>query len=61
MNDPIVEEVRHWRLEHTRKFGGDLTLIFEDLRRKQRESGCQIVRLPPKRKISTDHKRYKAR
>ena len=33
MNDPIVEEVRRHRMEHTRKFGGDLKLICEDLRR----------------------------
>ena len=44
MNDPIVEEVRRYRMEHTRKFGGDLKRICEDLRRIQRESGCQVVR-----------------
>jgi len=38
MNDPIVEEVRRHRMEHTRKFGGNLKLIGEDLRRIQRES-----------------------
>ncbi len=48
MKDPIVEEVRQHRMEHTRKFGGDLNLIFEDLRRLQRESGCEVVRRPPK-------------
>ncbi len=48
MIDPIVEEVRRHRMEHTRKFGGDLNLIYEDLRRIQRESGCQVVRRPPK-------------
>ncbi|MBU4273659.1 MAG: hypothetical protein KKA28_17495 [Planctomycetes bacterium] len=48
MNDPIVEEVRRHRMEHTRKFGGDLKLICEDLRRIQRESGCRVVRRPPK-------------
>ncbi len=48
MNDPIVEEVRRWRMEHTLKFGGDLELICEDLRRLQRDSGYQVVRLPPK-------------
>ena len=25
MKDPIVEEIRKYRMEHTRKFGGDLT------------------------------------
>jgi hypothetical protein len=48
MNDPIVDEVRRYRMEHTRKFGGDLKLICEDLRRIQRESGCEVVRRPPK-------------
>lgn len=48
MNDPIVEEVRRYRMEHTRKFGGNLKLIFEDLRRLQDESGCQVVRRAPK-------------
>ena len=48
MNDPIVEEVRRFRMEHTRKFGGDLKLICADLRRIQRETGCQVVRRPPK-------------
>ena len=48
MNDPIVEEVRRYRMEHTRQFGGDLKRICEDLRRIQQESGCQVVRRPPK-------------
>ena len=48
MNDPIVEEVRNHRMEHTRRFGGNLALIFEDLRRIQRMSGCAVVRRPSK-------------
>jgi hypothetical protein len=48
MNDPIVEEVRRHRMEHTRKFGGNLNLICEDLRRIQQASGCKVVRRPPK-------------
>jgi hypothetical protein len=36
MNDPIVEEVRHHRMEHTRRFGGNLNLIFEEPRRTPR-------------------------
>jgi hypothetical protein len=49
MTDPIVEEVRRYRMEHTRKFGGDLNRICQDLRRIQQESGCPVVRRPPKR------------
>jgi hypothetical protein len=48
MKDPIVEEVRRHRMEHTRKFGGDLKLICEDLRRIQQDSGYEVVRRPPK-------------
>jgi len=48
MKDSIVEEVRRHRMEHTRKFGGDLDRICEDLRRIQQESGCQVVSRPPK-------------
>lgn len=48
MNDPIVEEVRRYRMEHTRKFGGDLHLICEDFRRIERKSGCRVVLLSPK-------------
>jgi hypothetical protein len=48
MKDPIVEEVRRHRMEHTRKFGGDLNRIYEDLRRIQQESGCKTVNRPPK-------------
>mgnify|MGYP001557805046 CR=1 FL=1 len=50
MNDPIVEEVRKYRMEHTRKFNGDLDEICLDLRRIQRESGHEVVRLPPRKK-----------
>jgi hypothetical protein len=48
MDNPIVEEVRRHRMEHTRKFGGNLKLICEDLRRIQHASGCKVVRRPPK-------------
>jgi len=49
MRDPIVEEVRRHRMEHTRRFGGDLKRICEELQRIQRESGREFVRRPPKR------------
>lgn len=49
MTDPIVEEVRRWRMEHTRKFAGDLTLIYQDLRQIQQASGFKLVRRAPKR------------
>jgi hypothetical protein len=53
MTDPIVEEVRKARMEHTMKFNGDLNLICEDLKRIQKESGHKVVRLEPKRVKTT--------
>ena len=49
MKDPIVEEVRNHRMEHTRKFGGDLDKICADLRSVQVASGHKVVRLAPKK------------
>ena len=49
MKDPIVEEVRSYRMEHTRKFKGDLTAICEDLRSIQKASGQEVVRLAPRK------------
>lgn len=45
MRDPIVEEVRKHRMEHTRKFRGDLSAICVDLRSVQIASGHKVVRL----------------
>jgi len=49
MKDPIVEEVRRFRLEHTLKFQGNLEEIVKDLQEIQRRSGHKVVRLPPRR------------
>ena len=49
MKDPIVEEVRKHRMEHTQKFKSDLSAICEDLRSIQISSGHKIVRLTPKK------------
>jgi hypothetical protein len=49
MRDPIVEEVRKWRMEHTKRFGGDLSAICADLRSIQEASGHEVVRLTPRR------------
>lgn len=48
MNDPIVDEVRANRMEHTRKFHGDLKLICEDLRIIQQEFSQRVVQANPK-------------
>jgi uncharacterized coiled-coil DUF342 family protein len=49
MKDPIVEEVRKHRKEHTQKFHGKLSEICADLRRVQETSGHDVVRLAPRR------------
>ncbi len=49
MNDPIVDEVRHARMEHTKRFNYDLTAICQDLRSIQSKCGHKIVHLAPRR------------
>jgi hypothetical protein len=49
MKDPIVDEVRKYRMEHTRKFKGDLSAICTDLRDVQVSSGHRVVRLAPRK------------
>lgn len=45
----IVGEVRKYRMEHTRKFHGDLSAICADLRNVQTMSEHKVVRLPPRK------------
>ena len=54
MTDPIVEEVRKHRMEHTLKFGRNLAAICADLRTIQATSGHTVVRLPPRRADPAD-------
>ncbi len=49
MKDPIVEEVRRARMEHTRECNSDLALILEDVRAIQARCGHKVVRLPAKK------------
>jgi hypothetical protein len=48
-NDPIVDEIRRIRQEHTDTFRADLHAICEDLRRQERESRRRFVSRPPRR------------
>jgi hypothetical protein len=50
MKDPIVEEVRKYRMEHTRKFRGNLSAICADLRDLRSTSGHKVVR-PASKKL----------
>jgi len=51
MDDPIVEEVRRYRLQHAEQFGHDLERIVEDLRKKERLSSHPRLDPGPKRII----------
>jgi hypothetical protein len=53
MKDPIVEEVRKHRMEHTQKFQADLGAICTDLRSIQTASGHKVVRLAPRKSEPT--------
>jgi hypothetical protein len=49
MNDEIVDEVRRVREAYAAEFDFDFHRIAEDLRRRERESGREYLRLPPKK------------
>ncbi len=46
--DEIVEEIHRIREEYAKSFNYDLDAIFEDLRKKQAESGREVVNLSQK-------------
>jgi hypothetical protein len=48
MKDPIVEEVRRFRDEHSKRFNYDLDAICEDYKAHQVQVGSRLVRLKPK-------------
>jgi hypothetical protein len=50
--DPIVNEVRHWREQYAAQFHFDRAATFDDLRRgteEAKQSGRTVVALPPRR------------
>lgn len=51
--DEIVEEIHRIREEYARSFNYDLNAIFADLRKKQEESGREIVTLSRKPGLTT--------
>jgi hypothetical protein len=48
MKDPIVEEVRQIRDDHSKRFNYDLDAICEDYMSHQSFAGTRLVRLKPK-------------
>ena len=51
--DPIVEEIRKHRQEYAAQFDYDIDAICEDIRRKQQQSGRDVVVRKPKPVRST--------
>lgn len=51
--DEIVEEIHRIREEYAKSFNYDLNAIFADLRKKQKESGREVVTLSREPGIST--------
>ena len=49
MEDPIVEEVRKVREEHAARFNYNLSAIFDDLKKREREAGVEVASLKPAR------------
>jgi len=49
MKDPYVDEVRKFRMEHTKRFKSDLHLICEDLRQFEASLGDRVVRVEPRK------------
>jgi hypothetical protein len=43
MNDPIVDEVRQVRDAHAARFNYDLHAIFEDIKKREKETGLVFV------------------
>ena len=48
-NNEILEEIHSLREEHAKAFNYDLRAICDDLRRKQANSGRQIISKPLKK------------
>jgi hypothetical protein len=44
--DPIVEEIRQARREYAASLGNDPDKIFEDIKKKQANSGKKLIKLP---------------
>ena len=43
MNDPIVDDVRRVRDAHAARFNYDLDAIFQDIKKREKESGLIFI------------------
>lgn len=51
--DPIVEETRELRAKYADKLGNDPERIFNDIQKRQRESGKTLVTFPPRKPVNS--------
>ncbi len=59
--DEILEEIHRIREEHAKSFNYDLKAICDDLRKRQAESGRQIISQPLKQHSQCRFITYKMR
>ncbi len=50
--DPIVEEIRHYRKKHSEKHDNDLNKIFDALKKAEKKSGRKLANFGPKQLLS---------
>jgi hypothetical protein len=48
VKDPIVEEIRNFRIEHASKFNHKIDDIVKDIQDRQKKYGIRLARRPPK-------------
>ena len=48
IEDPIVEEIRRYRVEHAAQYGNDLNRICAALRESEKQSKKEVVHFEPR-------------
>ena len=54
-NDPIVEEIRAFRIAHAAKYGNDLDRIFAAIKEREKQHPHKLVNRETKEKMLTKH------
>ena len=52
IKDPIVEEIRKYRKQHSEKYGYDLDKICVALKKREKQSNKKVVNLKPRLLVS---------
>jgi hypothetical protein len=50
--DPIVEEIRRYRKEHSERYDNDLNKIVDALKKAEKKSGRKLANFGPKQLLS---------